>query len=148
VDVPMARVPVANWVLIGVTSLVTIAVWVHEARTADRDDQEPEYPLALKPADFSPTQLVTYQFVHADILHLAGNMMFLFVFGNAVNAKLGHWQFVVIYLLLGVLAGAAFIPFAGGLPVLGASGAIMGIVGVFLVLFPRNDVQVFYWFGL
>jgi len=95
-----------------------------------------------------PVWMFTYQFVHGDLLHLIGNMAFLFVFGNAVNAKLGHWQFLLCYLLLGAVAGLAWLPFSRGLPLVGASGAIMGIVGLFVVLFPRNDVEVFYWFGI
>jgi membrane associated rhomboid family serine protease len=142
VDVPMARVPVANWVLIGVTCLVSIVVFLLPSVPS-----EPP-PLSLRWDPLLPVWLFTYLFVHGDLFHLLGNMAFLFVFGNAVNAKVGHWQFLVSYLLLGALAGLAFLPFSGGLPILGASGAIMGIVGVFVVLFPRNDVEFFYWFGL
>jgi membrane associated rhomboid family serine protease len=173
VDVPMARVPFANWVLIGVTCLVSFAIFLRPnpdralerdlERAIDRGDEkeverlEDEIekrqeqaipPLSLRWDRGVPLWLFTYQFVHGDIFHLIGNMIFLFVFGNAVNAKLGHWQFLVAYVLLGVLAGLAFLPLSGGRPIVGASGAIMGVVGLFVVLFPRNDVQVFYWFGL
>jgi membrane associated rhomboid family serine protease len=173
VDVPMARVPFANWVLIGLTCLVSFAVFLRPnpdralerdlERAIDRGDEkeverledeierrqeEAIPPLSLRWDRGVPLWLFTYQFVHGDIFHLLGNMVFLFVFGNAVNAKLGHWQFLVAYVLLGVLAGLAFLPLSGGRPIVGASGAIMGIVGLFVVLFPRNDVQVFYWFGL
>jgi membrane associated rhomboid family serine protease len=178
VDVPMERVPVVNWVIIGVTCLVSIVLFIREARleqTAsrrqdetirralergrndedidkllrdlERQEEEAIPPLALRWDRLLPVWLFTHLFVHADLLHLIGNMVFLFCFGNAVNAKLGHWQFLLIYLLLGALAGLAFLPFLGGRCLIGASGAIMGIVGVFVVLFPRNDVEVFYWFG-
>jgi membrane associated rhomboid family serine protease len=176
VDVPMARLPIANWALIGVTCLVSIAVFFcWDEERADRDlerqleraiqrgdekeverledeidkrQEEAIPPLSLRWGRGVFLWLFTYQFVHGDIFHLLGNMIFLFVFGNAVNAKLGHWQFLVSYVLLGVLAGLAFLPLSGGRPIVGASGAIMGVVGLFLVLFPRNDVQIFYWFGL
>jgi membrane associated rhomboid family serine protease len=176
VDVPMERVPVANWLLIGVTCLVSFAVFLRpDPERVDRrleqelerafergDEKEVERleeeiekqqehaipPLSLRWDRGVPLWLFTYQFVHGDLFHLIGNMIFLFVFGNAVNAKLGHWQFLVAYVLLGVLAGLAFLPLSGGRPIVGASGSIMGIVGLFVVLFPRNDVQVFYWFGL
>ena len=176
VDVPMARMPIANWLLIGVTCLISIVILVRwdpdrANRQLERDleralqkDDGKEIERVLNEIEKAQEQaipplslrwdrgvlvwLFTYQFVHADLWHLIGNMVFLFVFGNAVNAKLGHWQFLVSYLLLGVLAGLAFLPFAGGRPLIGASGAIMGIVGLFVVLFPRNDVQIFYWFGL
>src|SRR5262249_49516641 len=74
-----------------------------------------------------------------------GNMIFLFVFGNAVNAKLGHFWFLGAYFLLGAFAGLGWLLLGKGLPMIGASGAIMGIVGMFLILFPRNEVRVFYW---
>jgi membrane associated rhomboid family serine protease len=180
VDVPMARVPIANWVLIGLTCLVSIVSLIHEHRTSEHDadkrlrdairrqmekdpnapvdvdklveeiekeQEEAIPPLSLRWSRLVPLWLFTYQFVHADIWHLIGNMIFLFCFGNAVNAKLGHWQYIVSYLLLGALAGLAFLPLSHGRPIVGASGSIMGIVGLFVVLFPRNDVQIFYWIG-
>jgi membrane associated rhomboid family serine protease len=174
VDVPMERVPIANWLLIGVTALVSLFMFIRphpedhlsledrvileraedeDATKEDRDRARQVIerlapPLALRWSPLMPVQLFTYQFVHGDILHLLGNMIFLFCFGNAVNAKLGQWQFLVSYLLLGALAGLAWLPFSHGRPLVGASGSIMGIVGLFVVLFPRNDVQIFYWFGL
>src|SRR5687768_7816742 len=116
VDVPMERWPIANWVLMAVTTLISLAA-LAGAFPQDRqrdfqlivDDkgsalllpsQERAPPLALVPARWTFLQLFSYQLVHADFLHLAGNMLFLFVFGNAINAKLGHVQFVASYLLL------------------------------------------------
>jgi membrane associated rhomboid family serine protease len=175
VDVPMARLPVANWVLIAITTLLSFAVFVGAFAPPDRQreqemvwdrfkNQEPEDfdeylaalerqqrlpPLALGRSAFSFSQLFTYVFVHADIFHLVGNMIFLFVFGNAVNAKLGHGLFVVFYFLFGALAGIAWLVLSsGGGALVGASGAIMGLVGMFLAFYPRNDVQVFYMFTL
>jgi membrane associated rhomboid family serine protease len=174
VDVPMARVPIANWVLIGLTCLVSVGAFIreyhlehhaprraHPALPRDADEDADAWPVAVEEDDAEAVPplslrwdrlvlvwLFTHQFVHGGPLHLIGNMVFLFCFGNAVNAKLGHWQFLLSYLLLGALAGLAWLPFSGGRPAVGASGAIMGIVGLFVVLFPRNDVEIFYWFGL
>jgi len=92
----------------------------------------------------SPLQFVTHVFLHAGVAHLVGNMVFLLVFGNAVNAKLGHGLFLLAYFALGIVAGVAWLSFGDGAAALGASGAIMGLVGLFLVYFPRNDVNVFY----
>ena len=75
-------------------------------------------------------------------------MIFLFVFGNAVNAKLGHGLFIAAYFLLGALAAVAWLVLGHGMALVGASGAIMGLVGIFFVLFPRNDVQILYLFSL
>ncbi|HYV34152.1 MAG TPA: rhomboid family intramembrane serine protease [Gemmataceae bacterium] len=179
VDVPMARVPFANWGLMAVTSLVSIAILLGVGASSDRptfvqrqdalrkvidekttreerdkaleilarDETDPIYPLALRPSAFSLTQLLSYVFVHADLWHLLGNMGFLFVFGNAVNAKVGHGWFLGFYFVLGMLAGLAWLVLGRGQPMVGASGAIMGIVGIFLVLFPNNEVSCWWSFG-
>jgi membrane associated rhomboid family serine protease len=136
VDVPMARLPWANWALIAANGLVFVFSAAAPAESLR--------PLLLDPRHFSAGQLLTSLFLHADIVHLVGNMLFLFVFGNAVNAKLGHVGFLLSYFLIGVVEGLAW-RWLGHGPALGASGAIMGIVGLFFVLFPRNDVEVFYF---
>lgn len=166
VDVPMERWPIANWVLIGVTVLVSLAVWAKPAPKDEFDlslfdDPAPERvkalrdklnegpatpPLALARHHVRPWSPFSYTLVHADLFHLAGNMFFLFVFGNAINAKLGHAAFVICYFLLGGIAGCAWLAFGSGLALVGASGAIMGLTGMFLVFYPRNDVSVFFWF--
>ncbi|MFH1417646.1 MAG: rhomboid family intramembrane serine protease [Planctomycetota bacterium] len=88
----------------------------------------------------------TYQFLHGDIWHLAGNMVFLWVFGNAVNSKMGHLPYLFFYLACGVFAAVGF-AVASALPsnLIGASGAIAGVTMAYLVLFPRSEVSVFYW---
>jgi membrane associated rhomboid family serine protease len=83
-------------------------------------------------------------FQHAGLLHLFGNMLFLFVFGNAINAKLGHAGFLASYLGIGVLAHLVFLAFSAVQACLGASGAIMGMCGMFLVLYPRNGVTLMW----
>jgi membrane associated rhomboid family serine protease len=138
VDVPMQRWPIANWVLIAVTVVVSCMLWGSEGSLLSAAVWPDE--------EFSATQLVTYLFAHADIFHLAGNMLFLFVFGNAVNAKLGHVLYLLLYGVTGVVAALAWMATDDGL-LIGASGAIMGVVGAFLVYYPRNDVSVAYWFG-
>lgn len=106
-------------------------------------------PGTLRRDRFSLWQLFTCVFVHAGMLHLISNMVFLFVFGNAVNAKLGHLPFVALYFVSGAVAAAAWLLFdRAGYGLVGASGAIAGIVGAFLVLYPRNDISVFYFFWL
>jgi membrane associated rhomboid family serine protease len=114
---------------------------------AAKEDAE-MMPGALWRKNFRFYNLFTHLFVHADPLHLIGNMIFLFVFGNAVNAKLGHAQFLVCYFLIGAITGAAWLAFGNGMPLVGASGAIMGLIGIFAVFFPRNDVSVLYWITL
>ncbi len=86
--------------------------------------------------------LVTHQFVHSDLLHLVGNLIFLWVFGNNVEDRLGRLRFLPFYLLCGMIAaiGQAFMDPGSGSALIGASGAISGILGAYLLLFPRARV--------
>ncbi len=83
--------------------------------------------------------LITSQFLHADILHLAFNMLFLWVFGNNVEDRLGRLRFLPFYLVCGALAGLAqsLVDPDSAIPLIGASGAISGVLGAYLVLYPR-----------
>lgn len=97
---------------------------------------------------FAASQLITHAFLHGDIFHLAGNLLFLFVFGSRVNAIVGNLSMIVLYPLLAILA--AFIPMAveqDSFPFasLGASGAIMGLAGIYLVLMPIHKVHMAAW---
>ena len=90
-------------------------------------------------------QFFTYQFMHANFAHIAGNMLFLWVFGNAVNAKMGHGPYLLFYLAGGIFAAAAYC-FGNDHPLVGASGAIAAVTGAYLALFPRSHITVLYWF--
>ncbi|HLP08096.1 MAG TPA: rhomboid family intramembrane serine protease [Opitutaceae bacterium] len=94
-----------------------------------------------------PLALVGYLFAHAGIAHLVGNMVFLWVFGNAVCATVGNWTYLGLYLGLGAFAGLVH-QLVGGGPVVGASGAITGVVGVAVAFYPTNRVNLFYWLGM
>jgi membrane associated rhomboid family serine protease/DNA-directed RNA polymerase subunit RPC12/RpoP len=83
--------------------------------------------------------LFGYMWLHGGLFHLLGNLLFLWVFGNAVCAKIGNLRYLLLYVLFGVLAGIVHLLFARG-SVIGASGAIGGIVGMYLVLFYQNDI--------
>jgi membrane associated rhomboid family serine protease len=88
--------------------------------------------------------LITYQFLHGGILHLVSNMLFLWVFGDNVEDALGHVRFLMFYLLCGIaggLAHAAFLP-SSTLPLIGASGAVAGVIAAYLMLHPRVRVWV------
>ena len=88
--------------------------------------------------------LLTSMFMHGGWMHLFGNMLFLWIFGDNVEEAAGHARYLAFYLLCGVLAGLAQIGIDtdGTLPSLGASGAISGVLGGYMVLFPRNRVRV------
>ncbi len=88
--------------------------------------------------------LLTYMFFHADVFHLVGNMLFLWVFGDNVEDAMGHLRFLVFYLACGVFAAlfhAWMLP-DSDLPLIGASGAVAGVIAAYLMLHPRVGVWV------
>ncbi len=95
--------------------------------------------------------LLTHMFIHGDLFHIAFNMWFLWVFGDNIEDILGSLRFVVFYLLCGMCAalGNALFTFASATPVIGASGAVSGVMGAYLILFPlariRTLVPIFFF---
>jgi len=88
--------------------------------------------------------LVTSMFLHGGFAHLGGNMLYLWIFGDNVERRLGHARFLFFYLACGIAAAVAHILFnaRSGVPTVGASGAISGVLGGYLLLFPHNRVRV------
>ena len=88
--------------------------------------------------------LLSYMFFHGDPMHLLGNMLFLWVFGDNVEDATGHLKFLVFYVLCGIFAGLthAFVTPASGVPLIGASGAVAGVIAAYIMLHPRVQVWV------
>ncbi len=88
--------------------------------------------------------LLFSMFMHASWLHIAGNMLYLWIFGDNIEDRIGHAKFLVFYLVCGLAASAAEILFQPNsvIPSLGASGAIAGVLGAYLILFPRRQIRV------
>lgn len=88
--------------------------------------------------------LITYMFLHGNFMHLAGNMLFLWVFGDNVEDAMGHWKFLGFYLLCGVAGGLAHMAATPGseLALIGASGAVAGVIAAYLMLHPHVLVWV------
>lgn len=86
----------------------------------------------------------TSMFMHGGWLHLAGNMLYLWIFGDNVEDRFGHAKFTLFYLICGIAATFAQVAVSAGsnIPNLGASGAIAGVLGAYLILFPRGQVRV------
>ena len=97
-----------------------------------------------------PQHLLTHMFLHGSWMHLLGNMWFLWIFGNNVEDSMGHLRFVVFYVLCGLGAAAlqVVVAPASGVPMVGASGAISGVMGAYLVLYPRVRVFTFLPLGI
>lgn len=100
-----------------------------------------------EPADYAVVPVFTSMFLHAGWLHLLGNMLFLYIFGDNVEDRLGHFRYLITYLLCGVGASLAHLIFNlhSHVPTVGASGAIAGVLGAYFVLFP--SARVLTWFG-
>ncbi|KOR29446.1 hypothetical protein TI04_08625 [Achromatium sp. WMS2] len=100
----------------------------------------------------APLTLLSSMFIHADILHLFGNMLYLWIFGDNVEDAMGHAKFFVFFILVGVIAGFiyALVNVHSVVPAIGASGAISGVLGAYFVLYPRASVLVliFGWYPL
>jgi membrane associated rhomboid family serine protease len=107
--------------------------------------QLPAARLFLWPDNLHVHQFLTYQFLHESWAHLLGNMIFLYVFGNAVEDRLGRLGYLFFYLSGGVFAGVGHLLVETS-PVLGASGAVAGVTGAYLALFPLTNITIIYWF--
>ena len=105
--------------------------------------------LVSNPAGEFPT-IFTSMFMHAGWLHLLGNMLYLWIFGDNVEDAFGHAKFLVFYILCGIAATFAQVIFtvSSNVPNLGASGAIAGVLAAYLVLFPRGQVRVMMGRGI
>jgi len=135
-------VPIVTYALIALNFLFFFA----ELNGGDAFIQQwafvPRRFLANPGGDF-PT-LFTSMFMHAGWLHLLGNMLYLWIFGDNVEDRFGHIKFTIFYLLCGIAATFAQLAFSSGsnIPNLGASGAIAGVLGSYILLFPRSRVSV------
>ncbi len=111
----------------------------------DRAELPPE--LVLLPSEAT---VFTSMFLHGGIMHLAGNMLYLWIFGNNVEDSMGHARFVIFYLLCGVAAavGQAWMHPDSQIPMIGASGAISGVLGAYLLLYPHARVLTVVPLGL
>ncbi|SRR5258708_37604907 len=148
---PRQRVPVINTLLI----LGNIAAFIYQLSLSARAEKTLVYTLGMVPArvpelltghggtvggTFLP--LLTSMFLHAGWLHLLGNMLFLWIFGDNIEDFLGHFEYLLFYFVCGIGAGLAHTVtnLHSTVPALGASGAISGVMGAYMVLYPRSRV--------
>jgi membrane associated rhomboid family serine protease len=136
-ETTFTRIPFMNAALITVTSLI---FFIPITGLVSFHDLE---PFVLKEWDL--TQLLGSAFLHGGFFHLLGNMVFLWIFGNAICGAVGNVAYPFLYLFLAILSGTGHLMMDSH-PAIGASGAINGIVGMTLVLFPKNKIHNFYWF--
>ena len=146
VDVPFERHPIVNWLLlasiIGVFCL-QFNLSVNAGPDEDVASVMEEYHLD----GFNVKGLFGHMWVHGGFLHLIGNMIFLWIFVNAVCQKIGNLLYMPIYLFVGLFAAVSYLIFCD-VPGIGASGAINGIVGMYLVFFPVHDISCWWMFWM
>ena len=148
------RTPYANYALIAVNVLVFLLSYDRPRQYLIANEVVflPIRPWAadwlLLPAVWRYHQLLTYAFLHGSLIHILGNMFFLYLFGNNINDKLGHLWYVVFYLAGAVFSGAGhtLMNLTSFAPTLGASGAVAAVTGAYLVLYPQTLITVLYWF--
>lgn len=135
-----------NWLLIA----TNFAVFAWYGFRADRyESTMASYALVPDHWDNVKT-LITSMFLHGDYMHLLGNMLFLYIAGDNVEDRLGHFAYLVFYLLAGLAGAAAHIAYSlhfggGNIPTVGASGAISGVMGAYLIFFPRSQIKFIIW---
>jgi membrane associated rhomboid family serine protease len=122
--------------------VLNVVVFLHEFTL---DDYSRNYFIAnygLIPARFHASAVITSMFLHGGWLHIIGNMWFLWIFGDNIEDVLGHAKYLVFYLLCGIAAGMTQTVFNAGsrVPMVGASGAIAGVMGAYLVKFPHSRI--------
>ena len=146
------RTPYANYALIAVNLIIFFLTYgPHRHIVAGQLVSVPVHHWVerymLVPNKWHLQQFVSYAFLHADIWHVIGNMFFLYVFGNNVNDKLGHFGYLGLYLAGAVFSGVGHAVFhsSSPIPTLGASGAVAAVTGAYLALFPQTLLTVFYW---
>jgi membrane associated rhomboid family serine protease len=162
---PRGFTPWVNWALIGLNVAIYLALTLPMSnQAADPHDPATQEYLRLlggghvlsqwdlfvfahgyKPGAAAFVDLMSAMFMHAGFAHLAGNMLFLWIYGDNVEHHLGRGLYLLAYLGTGAAATLAYGAFAGDslIPLVGASGAISGVLGCYFLLFPRNRIKVF-----
>jgi membrane associated rhomboid family serine protease len=136
--IPSRTTPVVTVTII----LINAVVFLYEASLVEPALQRFVFAYGLVPALFDPIAVLTSMFLHGGWMHFLGNMLYLWIFGDNVEDRLGHARFLVFYLLCGIAAALAQVwmsPFSR-IPMVGASGAIAGVMGAYFVLFPHSRV--------
>jgi membrane associated rhomboid family serine protease len=155
-DNPVHETPVVSWALIG----ICIAVFLYQSGLAPQAMRDFVLTYGFIPASFfegaaRPVQaeiapsasLFTSMFLHGDFMHLAGNMLYLWIFADNIEAAMGKLRFIMFYVLCGLIAALAHGMLTPGsaIPMIGASGAISGVLGAYLLMYPKANVRVFMW---
>jgi membrane associated rhomboid family serine protease len=146
---PSYSTPAVTILLIAANLLIFLyQFWLGLVDPYSMNDFLAEY--ALRPAYFHIENVITHMFLHASWMHMLGNMLFLWVFGDNVEDILGHTKYFLFYILCGIAAALAQVLMdpSSRIPMVGASGAIAGVMGAYLIKFPHSRVVMLTWFIL
>ena len=136
--IPSRTYPLITVGLIAINALI----FLFQVMLDERAGQAFVYTFGLVPLHFSAVTMLTSMFLHGGLAHFLGNMLYLWIFGDNVEDRMGHLRFLVFYLLCGAAAGLAqtWADPASDVPMVGASGAIAGVMGAYIVLYPHSRV--------
>ncbi|MBI5902594.1 MAG: rhomboid family intramembrane serine protease [Deltaproteobacteria bacterium] len=151
-DIPSSTFPFVTISII----VINVLVFVYQTAIGIQGAETFIYRTAAIPYDIThfldaptrsvappPFTILTSMFVHGGLFHIAGNMLFLWIFGDNVEDTLGHFRFVIFYLFTGTAASLTHIIMepASTVPMIGASGAIAGVLGAYFILFPKANIK-------
>ena len=151
--------PTVLWPIVTIGLIVAnAAVFLYELSLDPRLLERLFYQAGMVPAALTQGRLpgtggyltvFSSMFLHAGLMHIAGNMLYLWIFGNNIEDSMGHLRFTTFYLLTGIAAAAAHLALNPGstVPTIGASGAVSGVLGAYLILFPHARVQTLMTLG-
>lgn len=158
-DNPSKRIPFINTFLI----LINLSVFICQNFVIPEKGQSLFYTLGFIPYEFShfvdldpialvpvPFTLVTSMFIHGGWLHILGNMLYLWIFGDNVEDRLGHFKYLVFYGICGMVGSLthALVSPNSQIPTVGASGAIAGVLGAYMFLFPKAGIRTLLILGI
>ena len=143
-DNPRILVPYVTYVIISINVIIFV-FQLNMGMVSSAAEREFIYRFGFIPANFSIITVFTSMFLHGGISHIMGNMWFLWVFGDNVEGVLGHVKFAVFYIICGLAATMSqlFVDPSSTIPMVGASGAIAGVLGMYMIRFPHARVHVF-----
>jgi membrane associated rhomboid family serine protease len=138
--IPSRTTPWITLTLIAVNSVL----FVYELLIGRDEASRFIFTFGLTPSGFSWSTVLSSLFIHAGWLHIAGNLLSLWIFGDSVEDRMGHGRFALFYLLTGVIGNLAHTAAnsASNVPLVGASGAIAGVMGAYLLMFPSSRILV------
>ena len=143
-DNPRILIPYVTYGIIAINILVFV-IQFNLGISNQMAEENFIYSFGFIPANFSFNTIFTSMFLHGGFSHIMGNMWFLWVFGDNVEGVLGHVKYALFYILCGVAATISqlLINPASTIPMVGASGAIAGVLGMYMIRFPKANVHVF-----